>query len=63
MILEIFPVQPAWEQNPAKRVLPLDILISLPSLIGQYVLHFKQKPSILDMVITRWRHQIYSLAQ
>ncbi len=63
MILEILPVHPACEQEPANRVLPFDILICLPSLIRPYVLHFKQNPSIVDMEITRWRHQIYSLAQ
>ena len=63
MILEILPVHPACEQNPANRVLPFAILICLPSLIGPYVLHFKQKPSIVDMKATQWRHQIYSLAQ
>ncbi len=33
-ILEIFPVHPGWEQNPPTLVLPLFILIILPSLIG-----------------------------
>ena len=49
-ILEIFPVQPACEQNPAIRVRPFFILMSLPSLIGPYVLHFKQNPSTLAML-------------
>ena len=51
------------EQKPAHRVLPFAILISLPSLIGPYVLHFRQNPSTLDMITTHWRHQIYPLAQ
>ena len=46
MILEIRPVQFGWEQVPANRVRPLDITILLPFLIGPYVLHFIQNPSI-----------------
>ncbi len=44
-ILEILPVQPGWEQRPPILVRPLDILNNWPSLIGPYVLHFKQNPS------------------
>ncbi len=53
MILEILPLHPSCEQNPANRVLPFAILIFLPSLIAPYLLHFKQKPSIVDMGRTR----------
>ena len=51
MILDILPVQPAWEQVPANRVRPFAILISLPFMIGPYVLHFKQNPSIEVILI------------
>ena len=43
-ILEILPVHPSSEQNPAHLVRPLLILTSFESLIGPYVLHFKQNP-------------------
>ena len=51
-ILEIFPVQPSSEQKPAHRVRPLLITINFPSLMGPYVLHFRQNPSY-DMIVRR----------
>tara|TARA_B100000945_G_scaffold319118_1_gene325581 strand:+ start:103 stop:282 length:180 start_codon:yes stop_codon:yes gene_type:complete len=45
MIFEIFPVQSFREQTPAALRLPLLIVNIWGSLIGPYVLHFKQKPS------------------
>ena len=50
-ILEILPAHPASEQKPAMRVRPFFILINWPSLIGPYVLHFKQNPSTVAMCI------------
>jgi hypothetical protein len=53
MILEILPLHPFWEQVPANRVRPFAILISFPLLIGPYVLHFKQNPSIAVMLFSQ----------
>ena len=41
-ILDIFPLQPGIEHVPDILVLPLDILIREPSLIGPYFLHLRQ---------------------
>ena len=62
MIFEIFPLQPACEHIPANRVRPFDILISFPFLIGPYVLHFRQKPSIDVMIYFTHRNRMNSLA-
>ena len=51
MILEILPVQPFWEQRPANLVRPFDIVIFSPFMMGPYILHFKQYPSVVTMVL------------
>ncbi len=51
MILEILPVHPFWEQRPANRVRPLAMVIFSPFMMGPYILHFKQNPSVVAMVL------------
>jgi len=63
MIFEIRPVQFGWEQVPANLVRPLDITIFLPLLIGPYVLHFIQNPSIEVITLARRRICMNSLAK
>ena len=63
MIFEIRPVQFGLEQVPANRVRPLDITIFLPLLIGPYVLHFIQNPSIEVITLARRRICMNSLAK
>jgi hypothetical protein len=54
MILDIFPVHPAWEQKPAIRVRPFDMTIFWPSRIGPYVLHFMHNPSTVIGLKSPW---------
>ena len=61
MIFEIRPVQFGWEQVPANLVRPLDIRIFLPLLIGPYVLHFIQNPSIEVITLAHRRRCMNSL--
>ena len=63
MIFEIRPVQFGWEQVPANRVRPFDITIFFPLLIGPYVLHFMQNPSIEVITIAHRRICMNSLAK
>ena len=63
MIFEIRPVQFGLEQVPANRVRPLDITIFLPLLIGPYVLHFIQNPSIEVITLAHRRICMNSLAK
>ena len=63
MIFEIRPVQFGWEQVPANLVRPFDITIFLPFLIGPYVLHFMQNPSIEVITLARRRICMNSLAK
>ena len=63
MIFEIRPEQFGWEQVPANLVRPLDITIFLPLLIGPYVLHFIQNPSIEVITLAHRRICMNSLAK
>ena len=63
MIFEIRPEQFGWEQLPANRVRPFDITIFFPFLIGPYVLHFIQNPSITVITDAHRRICMNSLAK